>query len=716
MTVARRRSRPGANLPFHRLAGVALVLAAMLPAGLFGVLVYAQVEQALGTDVRERTERALDAATGEINQERRALADLASSYAAWPVFEQLVADSALDPIRDDVLAFLVEQGSATAGVVQATGGRATAGDPTLTSRLVGWAGSAAETGVLSADGSLYLVALEPVASPAGAGSAQTGWILLARRLDARFAADLARLTGFEVALLDGAGSVAVTTDPGLASAVLAPTAAATTDGTGLIRVGDLVAKRLALGEDPDAADLLLVTRLPALQAAAGGLPVLVLGLLGVTGLLAAALAATLSLALRRRLAVIYDGLTAVADGRVPPARAASSADDVSRLAAGLDRLVATLDRRETVLRRCLAAAGAVPIHVSPAEAAARLTAATSDIFRVPWSRLVESDGRVLATTGTPHGGGSGVDPESRGASTDAPLGLGTDGRRLEAGLPAGGDWTAADQDGLEVMALLAGTVLAEVDQYARAAGRADRLDRLNRLQREFLRSVSHNLRAPLATIELAASDLLDLDADPYVHQRAEAIRLEERRLARLVAQVLLLSRMETGTLNLEDEPLALEPLVRRVAGELGITAAVTISGTTHGEVAFADTAATEQITWILLDNATRYAPGSPIHVEIAMAEGADEPVIVLAVEDEGPGVRPSEERRIFRRFVRGSAGRGVDGTGLGLSVARGLARALGGDVRYRPGRVGARFEVILPYGGGAADAPDPGDDERVREA
>ena len=260
--------------------------------------------------------------------------------------------------------------------------------------------------------------------------------------------------------------------------------------------------------------------------------------------------------------------------------------------------------------------------------------------------------------------------------------------------------------GPEVTPAAAAGAIGEAELYRRTARRADRLDRLNRLQREFLRSVSHNLRAPLATIELAASDLLDLEGDPFVRARAEAIRIEGRRLARLVGQVLILSRIESGTLSLDGEPVALAPLARRIADELGLGRDVVVTDDDRGEVAYTDPAATEQIVWILLDNASRYAPGRPIRVDIAVASASGEPQLVLAVEDEGPGVAEGEERRIFRRFMRGSAANGMDGMGLGLSVARGLARALGGDVRYRPGRVGARFELSLPHGGGAADAPD----------
>ena len=285
--------------------------------------------------------------------------------------------------------------------------------------------------------------------------------------------------------------------------------------------------------------------------------------------------------------------------------------------------------------------------------------------------------------------------------------VGQDGRRLRAGLRPEVIWTDGDQAGLEIMALLAGSLIEHAEQYGEAANRAnraDRLDRVNRLQREFLRGVSHNLRTPLATIELAASDLLDSDPDAYVRLRAEAIQVEERRLARLVTQVLLLSRMESGMLELEGEPVALAPLARRVAAELGLADRVVLVERAGGAVAITDEPATEQVVWILLDNAARYAPEGSITVEILPAGTASEPEIVLAVQDEGPGIAVSDERRIFRRFARGSSSEGTEGSGVGLSVARGLARALGGDVAFiRPPR-GARFEVTLPSSGPAEDA------------
>ena len=358
--------------------------------------------------------------------------------------------------------------------------------------------------------------------------------------------------------------------------------------------------------------------------------------------------------------------------------------------------------REDVVRRCVAAAMAIPIQRSPAEAAQALANAAVDIFGLAWARILDPDGSLLATASA----ASVAQPSeaSAAAHTDVRAGGDPGNRRVEVGLPRDRPWADGDQESLELLALLAGSIIAKSEQYGEAANRADRLDRLNRLQSEFLRGVSHNLRTPLATIELAASDLLDAHPDPFVRLRADAIRVEERRLARLVSQVLMLSRMESGTLELEGEPVALGSLARRVAEELGLADRVSLDEQAAGAVAITDEAATEQVVWILLDNAARYAPDSPIRVEILPGGTANEPTIVLAVQDAGPGVAPGDERRIFRRFARGTSSAGTEGSGVGLSVARGLVRALGGDVVYRGTPRGARFEVTMPSSGPAAHA------------
>ena len=688
----RRRLARSSGIRFDRLTGAALVLAAVLPAAALGLVAYAQVERALADDAVVRTERAADAATLRLRQTQADLDGLAASYATWPVFQAMVEAGAQGTIRDDVVGFLVDQGTATAGRVDTKGGPVSVGDAVLAAELGRVPATVAGSPtVVDVGDAVYQVASLPVADPSGSG-AIAGRITLARRLDAVFATGLATLTGYDVALTGSDGVADLATDPSSAGSAIAVTAGA----GGVVRDGDLVATRRHIAGPDGGADLVLSSRVSALLEAAGGLPLLILGLLLATAVVALLLAWVLARVLRQRLAAVHEGLAAIADGRVRPTRLEPGGDDIARVAAGLDRLVAALDRREAVLQRSLAAAASVPIHLSAREAAAGLARAALEIFGFTWVRIVDPDGTILSRAGDADDG--------EGAMAEAPAGLGSDDRRLEAGLRPGSPWSDGDQASLEVMALLAGGVIAEAVELGEAANRVDRLDRLNRLQREFLRGVSHNLRAPLATIELAASDLIEAD-DAFVRQRAEAIRTEERRLARLVSEVLLLSRMESGTLELEGEPVALAPLARRVAAELGLAERVAVDERADGAVAIADESAVEQIAWVLLDNAARYAPSGPIEVEVRAAQTPNgEAALVMAIRDHGPGLTPADERHVFRRFARGAASAGTEGTGIGLSVARGLARALGGDVAYRRGAGGACFEVTLPSSGPAAEA------------
>jgi signal transduction histidine kinase len=120
-------------------------------------------------------------------------------------------------------------------------------------------------------------------------------------------------------------------------------------------------------------------------------------------------------------------------------------------------------------------------------------------------------------------------------------------------------------------------------------------------------------------------------------------------------------------------------------------------------LAVGDPAAVEQVLWILLDNAVTYAPAGPVRViiEARAAESLGRDTagmeIVVRVADEGPGVAAADRSRIFGRFERGSSVDGREGTGLGLDVARGLLRTMGGRVWLEPGDgPGATFAFALP--------------------
>ncbi|HEY6886137.1 MAG TPA: ATP-binding protein, partial [Solirubrobacter sp.] len=105
-----------------------------------------------------------------------------------------------------------------------------------------------------------------------------------------------------------------------------------------------------------------------------------------------------------------------------------------------------------------------------------------------------------------------------------------------------------------------------------------------------------------------------------------------------------------------------------------------------------DPVATARILRILLDNAAHYGAGT---VTIAITPGPGE--VRLEVRDEGPGIGEEEREHVFHRFARGQAGsEGPGGAGLGLAIARGLARAMGGDLAAEPSSSGGRLVLVLP--------------------
>jgi signal transduction histidine kinase len=407
---------------------------------------------------------------------------------------------------------------------------------------------------------------------------------------------------------------------------------------------------------------------------------------------AAALLMALILAtiLRRRLGFIHDSLAAIADGRVPPEGDIPAQDDIARVGVGLGRLVEALDRREMILRRSLAVAASLSTDRPVAELAQRSAAAALEIFQLRACRVVDAAGDVVGTA-------SAASADGRGSEVEAPLGLDKhDEGSLIGTLRRGATWTDGDKVQFEVMALLTGTLIRDAELYGRALDRAERVSQVNRLQREFLRAVSHGLQTPLTTIGLAVDDLVEgAGTDTFLRKRAEIVRAETRRLARQVAQILTLSRLDAGMVSVEPDAIAPGRVARAVWSELAASRRLEVEEDAQ-LLAIADQPALEQIVAILLDNANRYAPAGRIRVRTEPGE-ASTGQIRIVVEDEGPGVAPAERERIFRRFVRGSTSGGSEGLGLGLGVARGLARAMGGDLRYAIGELdGAAFALSLP--------------------
>ena len=240
------------------------------------------------------------------------------------------------------------------------------------------------------------------------------------------------------------------------------------------------------------------------------------------------------------------------------------------------------------------------------------------------------------------------------------------------------------------------TVEGSAEQRSLAATFNDmtaRLERLVRSQSDFVADASHQLRTPLTGLRLRVEAARGECTDPAVNEDLDAALSELDRLALMIDELLQLSR--AGERRIAGEQLALPELADRAARRWSAGAAERrqrLSASTDGAgAAWISRDDADRILDALVENALAYSPeGSD--VEIAALAGG------LAVRDRGPGLAPGEEEHVFERFHRGGAGRdGTPGTGLGLPIARALARQWGGEVTLRRREGGGTVaEVRLP--------------------
>jgi two-component system sensor histidine kinase KdpD len=239
------------------------------------------------------------------------------------------------------------------------------------------------------------------------------------------------------------------------------------------------------------------------------------------------------------------------------------------------------------------------------------------------------------------------------------------------------------------------TVQRERERLAEEATRATVLERIDEQRAALLRSVSHDLRTPLATIRAVASDLLG-DASYDEATRAELLTLvaeESERLDRLVANLLNLSRIEAGALQPDRQAVAMDELVAHVVKRLD-----RLFGRRRVQLDLAqlplvdgDYTQLEQVVTNLLENAARHAPaGSTIRV--GGKEVGD--FVQLWVDDEGPGIARFERERIFEAFRRGD---GSSSSGIGLAICKAIVEAHGGTITANGAPSGgARFLFSMP--------------------
>ena len=204
----------------------------------------------------------------------------------------------------------------------------------------------------------------------------------------------------------------------------------------------------------------------------------------------------------------------------------------------------------------------------------------------------------------------------------------------------------------------------------------ERLERLVGSQRRFVADASHELRTPLTGLRLRLEAVQGSRLEPEAARDVDGALAELDRLSDMITELLELSR--AGERDAAGELLTLADVARRAAARWQGTAAdvgqrVSASADRDAPVWIARADA-DRVVDALVENAVRYSPaGSEVEI-VALCRA-------LEVRDRGAGLQPSEADEVFERFHRGSAGRqGVPGSGLGLPIARELARRWGGDV------------------------------------
>ena len=207
----------------------------------------------------------------------------------------------------------------------------------------------------------------------------------------------------------------------------------------------------------------------------------------------------------------------------------------------------------------------------------------------------------------------------------------------------------------------------------------ERLERSQERRRRFVADAAHELRSPVASIRQQAEVAVEHPETTTLDELAQGVLAEDDRLQRLVEDLLLLARMDERAP--EPEQVDLDDVV------------LDTTGVSPGRVR-GDRASLERVVRNLLDNAARHARERAA-IGVVELDGH----VVLAVEDDGPGIDPGDRERALERFVRldGARDRRTGGTGLGLSIVRDVTTAYGGSVELGDSSLGGLLvRIELP--------------------
>jgi two-component system sensor histidine kinase KdpD len=210
------------------------------------------------------------------------------------------------------------------------------------------------------------------------------------------------------------------------------------------------------------------------------------------------------------------------------------------------------------------------------------------------------------------------------------------------------------------------------------------LEEIDRWRSALMGAVSHDLRTPLASVKTAVSSLRSSDVQLDPHDRAELLELIEEqadRLARLVTNLLDMTRIESGALELRPIAIAFDELVAEALGMLGDMAdrgRIRVDMPDDLALLHIDHVLISQVLANLVENAERLSPEDGIiRISALPAPSAESTKVMISVSDQGPGIPPEDRERVFEMFSQnGGGGR----AGLGLAIAKAFVEAHGGRI------------------------------------
>lgn len=222
--------------------------------------------------------------------------------------------------------------------------------------------------------------------------------------------------------------------------------------------------------------------------------------------------------------------------------------------------------------------------------------------------------------------------------------------------------------------------------------------RLDKARADLISTVSHEIRSPLTSVKGFTSTLLrkwDKFTDEQKHHMLKMVEHDADRVTRLLTDLLDVSRLEAGRLELKRQLVDLAAVAHKVVDRLSHETTehhLLADFPEHLPKVSADPVKIEQVIVNLVENAIKYSDPGDIRV---LAERTDS-AITVRVSDAGPGIDPAHAPHIFTKFYRRGAGERRAGTGLGLYICKGIVEAHGGTIALEPAGPGATFAFTVP--------------------